>query len=412
MTSKKTRIALVVALVALGGMFVLPAQAATPRGIHVSLGADAARTATIAWFTDGLDDPGTTVSYGPTEALGSLATGTTVQATGVTVLTHEVSLKDLAPGARVYYRVWGDDEIRSFHTSPLGRAPFRFTVFSDHGRQPQSQTTTGLAMAEQPDLHLMAGDLSYANSDFPDWDTWFDQIQPFASTVPLMPAPGNHEYETGGTGSFRTRFALPGAEQYYSFDYANVHFLVLTSDRATATGEAIAASQIAFAENDLRDAFLRKSQGLIDFTVVVQHHPLYANMEGGVVDGMLERQANPYLISWEEPLLHRYQVDLVIAGHNHHYERLKPMAAGHPTQGGARDYQAPTGGFIEVITGGGGQSLYSFRDPNDFWPASAARAKRFHFLRFDVNGKTMSMTALASDGDDPRVIDTFTLRAA
>ncbi len=380
----------IVAALAMGGA----RAAGAPRGIHIALGADAATSATITWFTDTLQDPGSALEYGTTPSLGSSATGTSSPTPGVQARTHDVSLSGLAPGGTVYYRVGGSTQIRSFHTAPPAGAPFTFTVFADHGRTPQSISTVAQALAEDPDLVLMPGDLSYANGDQPDWDTWFDIMEPLAATRPVMVAPGNHETSSeGSSATYRNRLAMPGDELFYSFDYGNTHVLVLHSTLTHGAAEGVLPGMLAFAEADLIDASQRKSAGDIDFIVVMQHHPLYGNMAAETIEA--ERQRNVPLIAAEERLLQLYDVDVLLTGHNHHFERSKPMVAGQPTTDERRSYVDPTG-YVEVITGGGGNSLYSFRDPNDFASWSAAYAKCFHYMEFRIEGSTLSADTISS----------------
>ena len=394
-----------------------PASAAgAPRGVHVALGADAHTSATITWFTDGLDDPGTSVSYGPTAALGSTATGTAAKTPGVDALTHEVALSALASGSEVYYQV-ADGPIRSFKTAPTGRTPFRFAAFGDIGVSAQAARAVSSALAQNPDLTIIPGDLSYANGNAPVWDTWFDRMEPLAATRPLMTAPGNHDSQLeSGSGAYEARFAQPGAEYYYSFDYANVHFLILHSTAGTAATQGLLPGMIAFAETDLADAAARKATGEIDFIAVVQHHPLYGNQDAGLL-GVEERNTNPPLIAIEEPMLQAYDVDLLIAAHNHHFERSKPMVASQPSTSERTNYVDPVG-YVEIITGGGGQSLYAFKDQNDIASWSASYAKCFHIMSVSVDGKTLRADAISTDdncfikGNDypaGSIIDTFSI---
>jgi acid phosphatase type 7 len=378
--------------------------AGAPRGVHLALGADPKTSMTVVWFTDTTTDPGTVVEYGPTVDLGSAVTGTALKAPGVIALVHEVSLTGLTPGQTVYYRAGSPGSfspIRSFHTAPAGAAPFTFTMFSDHGTRPASSATALAAAADEPDLSLMSGDLSYANGTQRTWDTWFNIIEPLASKRPLMTTMGNHEYN-GDALTYRARFAYPGAETYYSYDYANVHFLVLNSTLSGAATDRELAQMYAFAEQDLLDASQRKAAGQIDFIAVSHHHPLFGNMAADAT-GVAERQQNPPLIALEERMLQLYDVDLLLAGHNHHYERSKPMIVGQPTTTELHEYTDPSG-YIEIISGGGGESLYSFRDPNDFADWSAAYAKCLHYMRFSVNGKRLTGEMVVSG--DPCIYKT------
>lgn len=391
-----------------------------PRGVHVSFGADPRTQATVTWFTDGSVDPGGTVQYGGDDTLGTAVTAVTQPAPGVGALVHEAVVSGLPPGGRVHYRVIGSSgssPIRTFATAPSSPRPYSFTVFSDHGTEPESMATARAVEDADPDFHLMAGDLAYAQPgdfSFPDdtrWDTWFSQNEGLFSTVPLMVGPGNHEKETvGGLASYRARFALPGQEVYYSFDYLNTHVLVLQSDRADAS--EVQPQMALFAEQDLLDAKARKDAGTIDFIIVMQHHPIYSNMRAAIESTYTERNTNPYLMVTEERLLHQYDVDILLTGHNHLYERTVPMRFGQGTTTERSTYTDPDG-FIEVISGGGGEGLYRFKQKDDIASWSIGRAECFHYVRFDVDGRTLTARAIATGGQPElcppgAVLDTWT----
>jgi len=414
-------------LVAVAGLAVNgPAAAAgAPRGIHVASGADPASSATVVWFTDGFDDPGTTLQYGANAStLDVTAFGSSTQAPGEgypagSVLVHEVALTGLPPDGVVFYRVGSDaawSDVFSFRTASGDGDAIRFVAYGDQDVTENSQIVTDAVLAEDPDMVLVAGDLSYAQPgtptfpEWPKWDAWFDMIQPLAATRAFMPAVGNHECESiGCTSSFRTRFALPGEELFYSFDRANVHVLVFLSDRNTWNQERRIADALAFAEQDLADAAERKQAGEIDWIIVVQHHPLYGSQRADLPsDAALERWYNPALIALEERMLHTYNVDVLIAGHNHNYQRTKPIVFGAPTTNELSTYTDPDG-FIQVITGGAGRGLAGIDPGRPLDDFEAASARRHHFTIFDIDGKTMAFQAIATDVPGGEIIDSFTL---
>jgi hypothetical protein len=56
----------------------------------------------------------------------------------------------------------------------------------------------------------------------------------------------------------------------------------------------------------------------------------------------------------------------------------------------------PAGGYVEVISGGGGKSLYDFVAPEAFQSWSAANARRFHVVLYEVDGDRMKVQAVAT----------------
>ncbi|MDY6942778.1 MAG: metallophosphoesterase family protein [Pseudomonadota bacterium] len=388
--------------------------AAAPRGVHLSFSEDPMSSLTAVWFTDSRVDPGSQVQYGTpagTECtVGDLmlsALGRSKRTPGVESLTHEVVIRDLPSGTDLCYRVGtpGDwSPVWRTHTAPAAPQGFRFVAFGDHGTSELSESTSAQVAAVEPDLVLLAGDVSYANGDQPIWDEYFDDHQSLYATVPLMTALGNHEHEDfRGIRAYRNRLALPGNEVFYSFDYSNVHFLVLDGG-VKAFDPLGLISQIPirewlFAVRDLRGAKQRKELGEIDFIVVMQHFPLYSNHA--------TRGNELGLAAILEPLFAAFDVDMLITGHNHHYERSKPMQFGQPTTDELTDYLNPQG-YIQVITGAAGRSLYDFKPEDQFALWSAAWARRYHFVQFDVDGPVMQVEAIATD-EIGGVIDQWSL---
>jgi hypothetical protein len=136
------------------------------------------------------------------------------------------------------------------------------------------------------------------------------------------PAFGNHDGHSANaasqTGPYFEMFSLPknaeaggvasGTEAYYSFDYANAHFIVLDS---TSNSRSVGAAMYKWLQADLQAA---KNA---DWVIALWHHPPYSKgaHDSDIETEMLDMRQN-YL-----PLLESYGVDLVLTGHSHSYER-------------------------------------------------------------------------------------------
>ncbi|WP_352888749.1 hypothetical protein [Sinimarinibacterium thermocellulolyticum] len=101
----------------------------------------------------------------------------------------------------------------------------------------------------------------------------------------------------------------------------------------------------------------------------------------------------------------RYGVDLLLVGHDHGYQRSKPMGLGRPMPFG----------YTQVCAGGGGVGMRRF-DGFSAW--SAAQHRRYGFVEYAVDGATLKCTAwavdTAEDGEPTQaisVIDEFDLPA-
>lgn len=355
------------------------AAAAPPAGIHLGLGADAARTAVVSWSTAGsvagaVLDIGSDASYGLTVAADSRATA------GHGTVHHHGIVRGLQPDTRYRYRVSHKGAAAvtgTFRTAPDRPRPFRFATFGDMGVTAAASDVMGLLQRSRPDLAFLVGDLCYASPgggltdagvDQAVWDEWFAQVTVSAAGVPWMPTVGNHEMEPGfgelGYDGFLSRFALPGggpSPTTWSFRYGNVGFVALDANDASheipRNRGYLGDAQDVWLDRTL--AVLRRDPK-VDFVVVGFHHCAFSTNAVHASDGGVRDRWTPYF--------DKHAVDLVVNGHNHSYERTSPIREGAPTT------EAPSGATVRasrdgttyVLAGGGGQTAY----PSALHPAS------------------------------------------
>lgn len=130
---------------------------------------------------------------------------------------------------------------------------------------------------------------------------------------------GNHEYGTGNAAAAITYFALPPAG-YYSYELGSWHVVVLNSNCRPAGGCNDGSPQQRWLASDLA-----KSQARC--TLAYMHHPRYSS-------GLHGSDATIAPL-WRT--LARGGADVVLAGHDHHYERFAPL-------NGVRSFVVGTGG--------------------------------------------------------------------
>ena len=389
----------------------VPVPQTAVRGIHVSYTGDLASSRTLTWFTDGLENPGTVAEWGPVTAemnaeqltmapFPMRTEGSASPAFDIEVLTHRVDLTDLPANTAIRYRVGdGNDfsSVRVFQPTPSG--DFRFVHFGDSSTSAAAQEVMARTKASAPDFFIVAGDLAYANGTQEVWDTWFDQIDHLASHIPMVTCPGNHEAKDGGGLGYSSRVSQPDAETYYSFTYNRVHFCLSTAGCLLSEDpESVAAlaTELAWIEADLAEAALRRAAGSIDFIIFVQHYTIWTDSEG-------RDPGNLSLIALEEDILVRYGVDMVLAGHDHIYERSKPMAFG----------MALPVGYVQVTQGGGGQSLYSVVENPAAW--SEIVTARHGYSEYAVSNGLISIKSWAVSDEEgsllpePELIDSFSI---
>ncbi len=399
------------------------AGAPAPEQLHLQFGADASSEIAVSWAApQRVARPEVRLGR-PAYGLGSRVDAEervyTEALTGETVFTYHAVLPRLAAGTRYDYQVTHRGAPASpggsFRTAPRGRSRgFRFTSFGDQSvpvkvgrglgpRTPNAGYVVDAVNGLDPLFHLLNGDLCYANvSDDPPgtWRAFFANNQRSARDRPWMPCLGNHENEVGngpqGFASYRTRFILPGngspefAGNWYAFTAGPIRVISISNDdvclqdggfnpyrrdnvpgyRSTGHNPYIrgysGGKQQAWLERTLRATDADRA---IDWIIVCMHQVAMSSAHYNGADLGI-RQA---LL----PLFDRYGVDLVVAGHEHHFERTFPVRGVLP--GASLLTPAPratdplvmdtTKGTVHMTIGGGGQPNstppYAFDRPHD-----------------------------------------------
>jgi hypothetical protein len=340
-------------------------------GRHITYGPDP-RTQMIVGFRSASPMSSATVSAHPIE--GATAPAVSVDADirsvrGSTALYGRAELHGLAPNTPYGYTITVDGRPVSssyFRTSHAGA--FRFTAFGDQGIGSDPAQMLAVLTSLSPKLHLLAGDLCYADSSGRGgpgdvlhsalWDVWLDQNDPVSSHVPWLVAPGNHEMEPGfsthGYAGWLSRVAIGGNSPIAvpvasTVRCANVGFIGLDSNDVAneipANRGWTAGRQTQWLEQTL--ASLRSDRD-IDFVVAYLHASPYSTSEAHGSEGGIREH-------WV-PLFDKYEVDLVISGHNHCYERTKPLRGGTVVAEGDDTVDSRLG-TTYITAGGGGQEL-------------------------------------------------------
>jgi hypothetical protein len=145
------------------------------------------------------------------------------------------------------------------------------------------------------------------------------------------PVPGNHEYytpEAVGYYSYFNELNDPARHGYYSFDIGSWHVVAINSNLR----EAAFSAQLTWLKNDL-------AQHSAKCTLAYWHHPMFSS--GGHGNNSFLKEV------WK--LLDAANAEVVLAGHDHNYERFAPQNAD-----GRRD---DTRGIREFVVGTGGARL-------------------------------------------------------
>ena len=202
-----------------------------------------------------------------------------------------------------------------------------------------ARKTAELVESLHPDAVLALGDLQYDDGALerfervygPTWGRFKDKT---------YPAPGNHEYKTPGASGYFTYFGARAgdpAKGYYSFDLGAWHVIALnTSELCKQVSCEADGEQVKWLEADLA-ANTKKC------VLAYWHYPRFSSGKHGNFD-----KAAPL---WKVLALHH--ATLVLTGHEHFYERLRPID-----------------GITQLTVGTGGAQ---FADYADVHPSSVAR---------------------------------------
>ncbi len=340
----------------------------------------------IAWRTEA--DADTLIEYGTTPLLGSVAGNP-----GAREKAHAVELTGLVAGTTYYYRVSSAGQPvtlrETFRTAPPANvSDFSFLAFGDSGTASPEQLALGRLMAaEQADFAIHTGDVIYpygglGNAVGEYNDRFFRPYEGFLGRLPMFPVIGNHDLIALLGQPFKDVFFLPdngssiGRELYFSFEWGDAKFIALES-----TGLFLVP--VGDHARWLHDQIMNNQR---KWLIVYMHVPLYSCGSHG--DSAILKQVLG-------PLFENNRVDLVIAGHDHNYERTKPLKDFN------RDPSYP--GLVHVVTGGGGAGLRGV-SPNS---RTAVAHRANHYMRFTARGDTLTGEAIDLNG---QAIDTFTVQ--
>ncbi|MEY2407909.1 MAG: acid phosphatase type 7 [Verrucomicrobiota bacterium] len=353
------------------------------RGPYLQMGSSTG--AVVRWRTDQFSDAIVRFGLDPDNL-------TNAAAQAVTTNEHIVSINGLKPDTKYFYsigsasqRLAGTNGTGSdfwFNTAPVpGTAKStRFWALGDSGTANASSRAVrdayyNFAATNGPaDIWLMLGDNAYnSGTDNEHQAAVFDMYPTILRNKFLWTTLGNHETAQSTTATefpYLNIFSLPqngeaggipsGTEKYYSFDYANIHFVCLDSMTSGRTGTSPMAQWL---RNDLAGT----SQ---DWIVAFFHHPPYTkgSHDSDAESDLIDIRAN--LV----PILEANGVDLVLNGHSHvhersyllngHYGQSSSFVASMKVDGGD-GYETGTGayrknaqglGVVYVVAGSSGQT--------------------------------------------------------
>jgi hypothetical protein len=388
------------------------AGSTTPEQIHIALsGKDNngnSNGIAVSWQTS--ENTGSsTVKFGlASNQYSDSAVGSS--ASYYETFNHHVVLEDLEPDTWYYYVV-GDNQggfskEYKFRTAPLSSSTrsFKFGVFADLGTSHGESTLNYLSNTMKDDVSLVwhGGDVSYADDSFlhpgclfkfcyeSSYNEYMNDIEGWASMIPYMVAPGNHEAECHDPAclaskdkreklsnftAYNGRFHMPSEEtggvlnMWYSFNYGNAHFISID----TETGYPGAAeetryvlpcggfgNQLQWLEADLIAANADRANR--PWVFVQGHHPMY---QGASVNADFQTAM--------EELFYKYNVDIYFSGHVHSYERDYPTYRSVVDANGYNNPRATT----YLMIGGAGNDEMKNVEKDSVWQKAYEMGRKY-----------------------------------
>ena len=263
-------------------------------------------------------------------------------------------------------------EVAGERVPPVRDDPLvRLAVAGDTGTGDAAEAATVDEMLDQTrgqapyDGLVLLGDLVYEDGDVDEVDTAV--TEPFAPLTAqgteLVPVLGNHDYESGEQAEILA--ALGRETPWYVARIGPVRIVVLDSEHADDPEQRSWLEQV-----------LAAPQPPGTWTIAAMHHPAYSAGQHGSTADVQE--------NWV-PLFARYDVPLVLAGHDHDYQRSVPLD-----------------GVTYVVSGGGAKVRPTGRE--DF---TAVSASVLHYLDLLVYPHQIVGRAIDQSGE---LVDQFTIR--
>jgi 3',5'-cyclic AMP phosphodiesterase CpdA len=318
-------------------------------------------------------DPPSPVSIEVSGAVGLDGAAVKTITSGDKAALHSIVLEGLTPATRYTYTARGPGESKNaaFTTAPAlaEPVPFHFLIYGDNRSDDAAHAAVVRAMTPiKSDLLINTGDFVERGEETSEWQTFFDIEAPLLRERCMVACVGNHEITDGAGTAFIKYFgpnaisAAAGPEQLQgTFRWSNARFFLVNGMTRYRSG----SPDRMWLERALSDA--DEEKGVAWRIVVVHHGPWSSGPHGD--NRELQTAGIPSLFK-------QHKVDLVIAGHDHIYER------------------GVVEGTAYLVSGGGGAPPYRIKSTrNGSKKVESAR----HFIDASVTEAAINITATRMD---------------
>ena len=277
---------------------------------------------------------------------------------GKTSYVHTVTLNNLKPGTEYEYRLGHENRRSQWYRLNTANThnTYKALIFPD-SQSAKYKVWEDVAMPawlrnRDAQFFIAMGDLVDNGEHAYQWNEWFTRIGPMSTRIPAAPVLGNHEtytmdWKVRVPQAYLHYFQLPeGApeaykNQFYSFDYGDVHYVVLNTQMREMKDfyPNLLQDQLAWFKADMEKSKKK-------WNVVLMHKDVLRY-------GFLTRKTPREEGFSEEgkvlmPLFDKYKVDVVLTAHLHTYRN----------RGHIYDFKRDTKGPLYILTGVAGDVRY------------------------------------------------------
>lgn len=263
----------------------------------------------------------------------------------------------------------------SARTLPSG-GQFSFAVLGDSRTHPKDWAKVAAAVVTaKPAFSVFVGDMVTSGRIDSQWDEqYFSPARDFFATIPYYGVIGNHEENCP---LFSRIFPTLGGKNW-SQEIGSVLLIGIDGAMDWSSGSNL---------TKWLEDILAKSKA--KFIFLASHYPAWTSGDHGRLDEDGHPREKPIRLAQDVlmPLLKKYDVTAMFAGHDHFYERSEPKE-----------------GITMIVSGGAGAPLRNKVDnPEKQNPYSKIFAKKHHYCFLTVNGDVCTMKVLTPERN---VIDT------
>ena len=399
-----SRIARAVAIVS--GQEIKPLLDSEGRYIRQIVAKDNSTSRTIMWQSDS-SEPDAVIEYRlvSSDDIKTLsASDAAFTDDGSMTYIHEGTIIDLTPDTKYEYRIGYSTDRRSdwYPLETAGAGEYEVLIYPDSQSGDYSgwEQIVKNSADRNPNaaLYISMGDLVDNGEQTYQWRTWLDSIKPLSARIPLAPTLGNHEMYTldwkmREPRAYLNYFDVPSNgnttfdRHYYSYDYGDVHYVVLDTQLYESTHEDnhdvhhpdLYDVQVQWLRQDL-------ASNTKKWTVVLMHRDPFQyafNRPGASRAAGFDEEGVLFM-----PIFDEFNVDLVLSAHLHSYRN----------RGHVRNFERDASGPLYILTGIAGDA----RRPN--WQQHpldvyvAPDREKNNYMTMTVTPNRLVVRAFLADG--------------